>query len=470
MRLRIRTKVLMVVSLSLVLMFAFIAFILVKQNTSRLKSSLNEQSKSFAALATQPIGDTFVLYKDSGHIRITQQVDKFLELDPDVTTIRVVSVDGTELFSSLEQERPPLDKSLAESFEPQFVTNTKGYIEKIVQPYFEDSGAHRYSIVYEISTKRVEQNVSEVVRLIFYAGAGILVMTIAATGLLLNSFFIKPLKNVSESANIISSGNFDHKITSKRRDEIGDLALSVEKMADFLKADIAKLRELDKLKSEFMMITSHNLRTPIAIMQGYIEMAESAKTVDDLKDIVGTIQESVVRLHLLAENVLTISTLETSKTTFRKSPAALAEFTENIGKEFRLLAEKKNLQWKFANDIPEDMKIQLSSTNMRTALGNLVDNAIKFTKAGGSIEVKSLVKDGQFIFSVSDTGVGISNAEIPKLFTKFHRSSSASSYDFEGTGLGLYLSRIIIEQHGGKIDVESELDKGSTFTVYLPLG
>lgn len=470
MRFRIRTKVLIAVSLSLVLMFAFIAFLLVKQNTDRLRSSLNEQSKSFASLATKPIGDTFTLYKDSGQIRITQQVNSFLELDPDVTAIRIVSVDGSELYSSLEEPSPPLDEKLASSFEPQFETNQKGYVEKVIQPYFEDSGAHRYSIVYRISTERVEQNVNDVVKLIFYLGAGMLVVTIAATVYLLNRLFIQPLKDVSESANIISSGDFDHKITSKRSDEIGDLAASVEKMADFLKADIVKLRELDRLKSEFMMITSHNLRTPIAIMQGYIEMAENAKSVNELKGIVDIIEESVVRLHLLAENILTISTLETGKTSLNKTPVNLLEFMEAIGKEYGLLAKKKKLKWEFNNEVPKDTIIQLSSTNMRSALGNLVDNAIKFTKeSSGSVSVNGQIKEGQFIFSVTDTGVGISGEELPGLFTKFHRSTSVSSYDYEGAGLGLYLSKLIIEQHGGTIEVQSELDKGSKFIVQLPV-
>jgi hypothetical protein len=296
-----------------------------------------------------------------------------------------------------------------------------------------------------------------------------LIFTIAATVLLLNRLFISPLREVSESANIISSGNFSHEIKSSRTDEIGDLAASVEKMADYLKADIAKLRELDKLKSEFMMITSHNLRTPLAIMQGYIEMAESAKSVNELKDIVDVIEESVVRLHLLAENILTISTLETGRTSLRKTSVDLADFVENIGKEFSLLARKKGLNWEFNNAIDKDLSVKLSSTNMRSAPGNLVDNAIKFTKTDGSVKVDARLKNGQFIFIVSDTGAGIKSEEIPKLFTKFHRSTSDSSYDYEGAGLGLYLSKLIIEQHGGKIEVESELGKGSTFDVRLPL-
>jgi len=469
MRLGIRAKVLLLLSLSLILIFALITYLLVTQNTTRLRSSLNEQSKSFAALATRPIGDTFVLYKDSGKIRITQQVNKFLELDPDVTAIRIVGVDGTQLFDSKDRNNPPVEPKLASAFEPQFVTNNKGYVEQVVQPFFEDSGAHRYSVVYDISSKRVEQNVSEVIRLIFSTGAAVLVISISSTGFMLNRFFVRPLKDVSKSANIISSGDFDHRITSKRRDEIGDLAQSVEKMADFLKADIAKLREVDKLKSEFMMITSHNLRTPLTIMQGYVDMAEDATTTEELKKIIKTIEESVVRLHLLAENVLTISTFEAGNTVLHKDSVLAAEFINRVCSEFETLAKKKKLGWNFVNNVPDELKLPISTNNMRSALGNLIDNAIKFTQSEGSVSVVSEIKDGQLVFKVSDSGVGISPDEIPKLFTKFHRGTSTLSYDYEGVGIGLYLSKLIVEQHGGKVEVQSVLRKGSVFTVYIPL-
>jgi signal transduction histidine kinase len=240
-------------------------------------------------------------------------------------------------------------------------------------------------------------------------------------------------------------------------------------MADFLKADIAKLRELDQMKSEFMMIASHNLRTPITIIQGYIDLAKSVDSSGELKNIIDTIEESVVRLHLLAENVLTISTMETGKSTMHKSPEKMSVFIQAIDKEFGLLAVKKSLEWQFNNKVSADTSLDISNTNMRSALGNLVDNAIKFTKAGGSVKIDALVEGGQLVFKVRDTGIGINPSEMEQLFTKFHRGTSTLTYDYEGIGIGLYLSRLIVRQHGGDIKVESKPGKGSTFTVTLPL-
>lgn len=469
MRLTLRTKVTMTISLFLLVVFALSMYLMLTRNVSQLQSSLNEQSKSFASLATPPIGNTFVLYQDSGSIKITQQVDKLLALDPDVTAISIVSVDGKQVYGSQTGSGPKVSPDLASSFNAQYVKNNAGYVREIVQPFFEDSGAHRYSAVYSISTKRIEQSVADAVRLVLYGGIAILIVSIVAASWALNVLFVKPLREVSRSANIISSGDFDQQIVSKNRDEIGNLAVSVNKMAEFLKADIAKLREVDKLKTEFMMIASHNLRTPLSIMRGYIEMAEQAQTVSELKAIIKTVQESMVRLHLLAEDLLTISTLEAGGGNMIKTLADAKEFVNSVATEFELLATKKGLHWQFTNNVPENTKIDLSQSNVRSALANLIDNAIKFTKEGGSVRVLADVQDNRLAFSVNDTGIGISSEEMPKLFTKFHRGTSIARYDYDGAGIGLYLTKLIVSEHGGEVAVKSETGRGSTFTVYLPL-
>jgi signal transduction histidine kinase len=134
-----------------------------------------------------------------------------------------------------------------------------------------------------------------------------------------------------------------------------------------------------------------------------------------------------------------------------------------------LLAQQKKLGWQFTNSVPDSVKLDLSQANMRSALGNVIDNAIKFTKEGRSVHVSSKIEDGKLVFSVADTGIGIQPDEIPKLFTKFHRGTSTLTYDYEGAGVGLYLTKLIVGEHGGQITVNSEAGQGSTFIVYLPL-
>lgn len=469
MRLSLRTKVTLTVSLFLVVIFALIMYLSLARNVSQLHTNLNEQSKSFASLATPPIGNTFLLYQNSGSVKIDQQVNKFLALDPDVTAINIVSVDGKQLYSSSEALQPKVSSSQASSFDAKYIKNNAGYVHEVIQPFFEDSGAHRYSIVYLISTKRIEKNVMDAVRLILYVGIVILIISIATTSLALNKLFIKPLREVSRSADIISAGNYNQQIVSKNQDEIGKLAISVNKMAESLKSDIVKLKEVDKLKSEFLMIASHNLRTPLTIMRGYIDMAEEAETVAELKKIITSVQDSVVRLHLLSEDLLTISTLEAGGEKMQKTPVDAKTFIDSVAEEFQLLAEQKKLQWQFTSKVPEAAKLDINQANIRSALGNLVDNAIKFTKEGGSVHVGCDVVGNNLVFAVADTGIGISPEEKTKLFTKFHRGTSTMTYDYEGVGIGLYLTKLIIEKHGGRVGVKSELGKGSTFSVHLPM-
>src|SRR3982751_4048425 len=136
MRFNIRTKIVLAVSVSLVFIFAVIMFLLVTRSIDQLRTSLNESSKSFASLATPPIGNTFLLYQNSGSIKITQQVNKLLELDPDVTAISIVSVDGKRLYSSRASGNNPIAPGLAASFTQRTVTDKRGYVKQVIQPFF----------------------------------------------------------------------------------------------------------------------------------------------------------------------------------------------------------------------------------------------------------------------------------------------------------------------------------------------
>lgn len=465
----LRAKVTLTISLFLVVIFGLVMYVTLTRDVNQLHTNLNEQSKSFAALATPPIGNTFALYKDSGHIKITQQVNKFQALDPDVSAIGIVSVDGKQLYASDKNVNFNVKPKLASSFKARYVKNDSGYVKRVIQPFFEDSGAHRYSVVYKISTERIEESVASAIRLILYAGIAIMIVSIVLTSWALNVLFIKPLRQVSRSADIVSGGDYNHQIVSNNKDEIGQVAGAVNRMAESLKSDIVKLKELDKLKTEFLMIASHNLRTPLTIMRGSIEAAENAKTVEELKNIITNVQDGVIRLHLLAEDLLTISTLEAGGENFKKTQVDAKPFVESTVSEFELLAGKKGLHWSFVNRLPDDAKLELSQANMRSALGNIIDNAIKFTEKDGLVRISAATAGGRFVFKVEDTGIGISKEEISKLFTKFHRGTRTDKYDYEGVGIGLYLTKLLVEQHNGRIGVRSEPGKGSTFIIYLPL-
>jgi signal transduction histidine kinase len=216
------------------------------------------------------------------------------------------------------------------------------------------------------------------------------------------------------------------------------------------------------------MIASHNLRTPLTIIDGYLELAKSEALSADLQHILSNIETNSKRLKIFAEDLLIISSVEAGQKVFKMNLLAIEEILHKVADDFKEIAANKQID--FRVEIPSDpVKIRGSNVHIRNAIYNLLDNAFKFTKEKGSIRLKMVRLDDTIQISVADTGAGIPPKEIEKLFTKFHRGTSTLEYNYEGTGIGLYLTKLIVNEHGGTIDVQSEVGKGSTFTITLPL-
>lgn len=468
-RFGIRTKVLLLLSSLLLLIFGILTLIFVQTNIRSLRNNLTKQAVSFAELATEPIGKTFLLYKDSGTTKIDQRVGQFTSLDSSITNVAVYGLDGKTIYRQNDSVLPTISTEQATSFHREFIYGSGGKLVAIVQPFLEDSGVHRYNILYLVSNSQIDQVIrSGVVTIIAIA-----VISLMSTGLLvflaMNQYLLKPISHVSYAALEISSGKLDSNITVERNDEIGDLARSVNTMANSLKADITKLQEVDKLKTEFMMIASHNLRTPLTIINGYLDTLKGMKLSKEASAMVDTAAANSMWLGNLAENILTVAELEAGhKLTSKLEAIDLVSITSEIAQSANTLAAEHSL--KFTYNAPKN-NISVSATRqqLRIALWNVIDNAIKFTKSGGQITMSLSSNEQSALLSISDTGIGITPDEQSKLFTKFHRGTSTWQYDYEGTGIGLYISKLLIDEFNGNIHVNSTAGKGSTFTIELPL-
>lgn len=467
-RLGLRAKFILFLLALLLIIFSLVAFVLIQQNSASLRTTLNEQSKAFTKLATKPIGDAFLLYQDSGRLRIQQQVDKFADLNPDISGVTITDINGKSLFHTGDKSYQNISPKKASSFETLYTYNSRGEIEQVIQPYIEDFGAHRYTIVYAISSQRIDNAILQEKMAIIGLSALAMLITVTLSYLVINRLFVKPVRSVSRLALIISGGNLQQQVVMRRDDEIGDLAKAVNTMATSLKADIIKLQEADKLKSEFMMIASHNLRTPLSIINGSLEMSKSSKLTPEVQKAFDAISANSIRLGSFAEDMLIISTLESGKMVIRQELVELKPLLDKIASDFAQIAAQKQITFSAKVDT-EGYQANLSKSHFRSAVWNLLDNAFKFTPGGGKISFEASVKDNHLVVSVNDNGVGIAAAEMPKLFTKFHRAVSTLKYDYEGTGIGLYLTKLIIEQHGGSVSAESTEGQGSLFTITLPL-
>ncbi|OHA77265.1 MAG: hypothetical protein A3H01_00555 [Candidatus Wildermuthbacteria bacterium RIFCSPLOWO2_12_FULL_40_9] len=247
-----------------------------------------------------------------------------------------------------------------------------------------------------------------------------------------------------------------------------------EKLAELnrqLETAYIELDNLSKAKSEFISIASHQLRTPLTAIKGYISMiieGSYGKFSDKAKKPLENVYKSNERLVNLVNDLLSISRIESGKMKFEPEPASIEEIIEDVIFDLRINAEKKNLYLNFEKPAMPLPNIQLDKTKTRDIILNLVDNAIKYTNDGG-IAIKLKIQNSNLKIEIKDTGEGMEKYEIEKIFESFSRGTVGIKAFTEGAGLGLYIARKYAEMHGGRVWAESEgKGKGSTFIVEVP--
>jgi signal transduction histidine kinase len=232
---------------------------------------------------------------------------------------------------------------------------------------------------------------------------------------------------------------------------------------------IAKLEELDCLKSEFIQNVSHELRTPISIILGYAELlnkGELGKLQPDQREPVAIIARRGWMLGKLVNDLATILAAEAGK--IERVPVDLAGLGRTMLADFRMMAEKAELA--ISAEIMPGLPLVLGDpTHLRRVLDNLLGNALKFTPAGGVITVSLRQEGANVVLKVADTGIGIPPDKLGHVFDRFYQVDGSMRRRYGGVGLGLALVKEIVEAHGGQVAVESELGQGSVFTVTLPV-
>lgn len=230
--------------------------------------------------------------------------------------------------------------------------------------------------------------------------------------------------------------------------------------------DISAFKALDKMKRDFVTAFTHDLRTPLATVKGYIELVRMDGPLTDRQeeDLVG-ITRAADMMKALIEDLLELSRLERLEALSRED-LDLEEVVELSMGAIKPLAASKDINL-VLTETESNLLIEGNSVLLLRAVGNLLDNAIKYTPTGGQVKVKLGRNNGQVLVSIVDTGPGIKAKDLPRVFEKFYRAR-AELDDVPGTGLGLAIVKTITEHHGGKIWVESQPDEGSTFTMAIP--
>jgi len=281
---------------------------------------------------------------------------------------------------------------------------------------------------------------------------------------------IKTLEAIASQAAIAIE---NARLYEEMKDFSKTLQKEVNRQTQSLRDANIRLEQLDKAKSEFISLASHQLRTPLSIIKGYISMILEGtwgETNQKQKEHLEKVYLSNERLIKLVEDLLTVSRIESGRLEFDLQPLALDNLTESIVKEFSQLVAKKGIYLKYVKSKKLLPKVKADPLKIRQVIQNLIDNALHYTKKGGAT-VSLKTEKNKVVFSIQDTGIGISSEEQVTLFEKFSRGKGVTRMHTEGTGLGLYLAAKLIQAHQGKIWVESEgKGQGSAFYFELPVG
>ena len=237
-----------------------------------------------------------------------------------------------------------------------------------------------------------------------------------------------------------------------------------------LQAHADRMAELEKVKSDFLKVASHELRGPLAILKGYVSMlSDGSLTLDSpaTAKVFTVISSKLQEVSDLVEQMLELARLEDSRLQLRLERQELAGVLEEAAERIRPLAAATHRI--LLDSDPESVPVLADHDRLLTIVTNLLDNAVKYSPAGGRVDVTLRIRAGTAVISVRDHGLGIAAADLPKLFTRFGRIVTAANSHIPGTGLGLYFAREIAQMHGGDITVESEEGAGSTFTLTLPM-
>lgn len=233
-----------------------------------------------------------------------------------------------------------------------------------------------------------------------------------------------------------------------------------------------QLKNLDKAKSEFLSIASHQLYTPLTALRGYLSMLEEGDygpLVEKQKPIVDILQKSTERLIILIKDLLDISRIESGRLELKLESVDLVEMAKVLVQDLLPNAMNKGLHLTFLQPSTSLPHVVADSQRIRQVMLNFIDNAIKYT-IHGKVEVGCKLEQENFVFFVNDTGKGLLPEETARLFVKFTRVGESNRYNTEGVGLGLYVAKQIVKEHRGDITVESPgVDKGSTFSMRLPI-
>ena len=310
------------------------------------------------------------------------------------------------------------------------------------------------------STKQIDQALAGLVRTLLIAVPLALALA-AGGGIFLARRALKPVDEIARTAQEIEESDLSRRINVNTKDELGRLAATLNEM-------IGRLEKAFQRQKQFTSDASHELRAPLAVIEAESTLAlQKERPSSDYQRSLENISQETRRMSSLIDQLLTLARADAGKEQWNFAEIDLGKLISNLSTDAEILCQEKGLNFQLGQT--HDLVVKGDEARLRELFMNVLDNAIRYTPALGTVSL-SLRRDGQMaVVAITDTGVGIPAEDIPFIFERFYRVDKSRSRAEGGSGLGLAICRHIVEAHGGKIEVESQVGVGSTFSVWLPL-
>lgn len=311
-------------------------------------------------------------------------------------------------------------------------------------------------------------------RATFAAISVMIALLVVIFGIVLSRLYVsiaQPIADLSLAIARYRGGDFKARVEISSRSQIGYLEVSFNELAERIEAMVIDLRKLDELKSEFLSTVSHELRTPLTSIGGYAKLlmaGDAGKLEETQSEFLRIIDANVNRLSQLIDDLLDVEKMESGKAQVLMEPVDLVPVLKECHDTLSVLAAQKALE--FRCRLPASLpSIRGDRRRLTQVFMNLLSNALKYTQRG-FVELEASDTGFAIVVKVRDSGIGMGSDEKERIFQRFYRARTGLASHEGGTGLGLSIARGLIEAHGGKIHVETALNRGSTFTVTLPTG
>lgn len=299
---------------------------------------------------------------------------------------------------------------------------------------------------------------------------GVILLISLITGLFVFSNLTSRLKKIKTTVTGFERGQLNDRIEVRGNDELSDLSVCFNRMADTLVDNMKEIQKTDRLRRELVANVSHDLRSPIASIQGYLEtiqMKGETITKEELNSYFGTVLSNTQKLNRLIDDLFELSKLDAEEVTPNLENISMAELIQDLVQQFNPIAEKNGVTLEAEFPRNPNALIEADISLMNRALTNLIDNAIQHTPKGGKVTISSIKRGEDFVVEISDTGCGISEEDLPHIFDRFYQADKSRSQK-QGAGLGLAIAHKIFSLHGAEVMVSSIENKGTTFRVAIP--